>query len=178
MKMICENAGECNVVNCNHKKPHDESFFCKRPCRVLETAGSICIPYVEQSFSSAPDALASEQERKASHVEAIVGTKEEPKLLTDHAKYCRLSKQAGGLCGLSIKQYSCACLDSKTLDMGQATGTWEICAVPSKQQPVELPKDPLEELIQLTSNSLADLIFVNKSEEQVLREFAEKVRDL
>jgi len=107
-----------------------------------------------------------------------IGTKEEPKLLTDHARFCRLSKQPGGLCDrmyVSVGHYP-HCKD----DDGcyQSTKSWTHCAHLDAQQPVELPKDPLEELIRLTSNSLADLIFVNKTEEQVLREFAEKVMAL
>lgn len=103
-----------------------------------------------------------------------IGTKEPPKLLTDHAKYCRLSKQPGGLCGRKSALYACGRGD----DIYGIHDKFTQCMMPEEQEPVELPKDPLEELIRLTSNSLADLIFVNKTEEQVLRDFAEKVRAL
>lgn len=148
MEMICENAGKCAYTKCHNQKEHIKDPSCILPCNNPKgIIGSKCIPYVPASapFDGAVDLLAREQERKIKHVEAIVG-----KPLTDHVKFCRLSEQPGSLCvhagngGIALKTY-CNELHASFIDRH------ERCAIPSKQQPVELPKpDPLEELMEET----------------------------
>lgn len=144
--MICENAGECTSPNCLHKYAHNKDDCCNLGC-MSKKVGSKCIPYIEP----AKDAL------------------------TDHPKYCRLSNQAGSLCGLhdnDLCRVHIATSNDIHLD-------WTTCPRPEKQQPVEIPKDPLEELCRKqalkqfgeTDQTLGDL-------SEMFREFAEKVKAL
>jgi hypothetical protein len=143
--------------------------------------GSKCIPYVPASkpFDGAPDLLAKEQERKVAHVEAIIGTKEELRL-TDHAKYCRLSKQPGGLCVRARDGSFCVNPSAQYTDKMFIFDDFIVCPMPQKQQPVELPKDPLEELIKAYTKDVYECyeIYNIIEIERVFREFAEKVRAL
>lgn len=132
-----------------------------------------CCPIVSASapFDGGVDLLAREQERKVNQVEAIIDKPIAP--LTNHAKYCRLSKQAGGLCGRIISMGTeCRYDDSIVYSRAYIHSCDTQCARPEKQQPVELPKpDPLEELI----NATAKKSMITPS---YLREFAEKVKAL
>jgi len=105
-----------------------------------------------------------------------IGTKEPPKLLTDHAKYCRLSKQPGGLCCCTDSPNYCK---PTTNSLYLIFDSFEDCMFPSKQQPVELPKDPLKELIcgytEIVYDNYVDEAFTQSDVEKTLREFAEKV---
>lgn len=173
--MICENAGKCNLI-CDHKEAHELSNMkgCCDGCqKSIKCVGSKCITYVPaiKPFDGAADLLAREQERKMAHVEAIIG-----KPLTDHAKYCRLSKQAGGLCACRYFVDRCVTKVSDEHEMRVFIPTYySHCPYPEKQQQVELPKDPLEELIEkyLKANKTTYI-----QEQSLLREFAEKVRAL
>jgi len=100
------------------------------------------------------------------------------KPLTDHAKYCRLSKYPGGLCG--CRQFSDKCSTKISDEYAMAVyipNYYSHCPYPEKQQPVELPKDPLEELCRSFTWRLweeVDTITLDKVE-KMFREFAEKV---
>ena len=156
MLMICESAGKCNLA-CNHKKTHDSHSFigCSDGCtRSAPFQGSMCIPYVPAS---------------------------EP--LTDHAKYCRLSKQPGGLCGRFAKtNHDDWCTNDDINDVLQNVlrADWTQCPRPEKQESVELPKDSLEELCRKYSLRLLAAAPLNSLGKgcAMFREFAEKVRAL
>ena len=184
MLMICKLAKTCiEAKPCCHDKAHEQTGTCHYP--VL--CGGDCIPYVPESkpFDGAPDLLAKEQERKIAHVESTIDTKKEPIALTDHAKYCRLSKQPGGLCGC-MERYGtgkeavlrCKAKNITTI-INEIAEDWDNCPRLKEQFAVELPKDPLEELIEEFSLR-GDLCEASNRREAVnaLREFAEKVRAL
>ena len=158
--MICENAGKCSAI-CNEKTPHEECGGCKEPCSGNNgrgIRGSSCIPYIQ------PAKIGDEWNNRPSNPIAP---------LTDHAKYCRLSKQAGGLCGR--KSDSAVCIDTNGY-VDIMLSDWTQCPRPEKQQPVELPKpDPLEELINKYYSLLA---YKGANTIVALREFADKVRAL
>jgi hypothetical protein len=55
-----------------------------------------------------------------------------------------------------------------------------VCPISKQQQPVELPKDPLEELIQQEYARIfvVSMVGTHANNKQNLRQFAEKVRAL
>jgi hypothetical protein len=139
---------------CTESKPchHDKPHAETSSCRYPVSCGGECIPYVP---ASAP--------------------------LTDHAKYCRLSKQVGGLCQ-RIRAMGTECMydDSNRHSRAYIHSCDTQCARPEKQQPVELPKDPLEELIEQEYARVFIALTTDTHElsKRKLREFAEKVRAL
>lgn len=155
MKMICENAGKC-AIKCIGKEPHYTGFECVDGCKFSGgISGSKCIPYIEPA-------------------------KEPIERLTDHAKYCRLSKQAGGLCN-RMKNGRCITPNNERLSDCQVyvPSYYSQCPYPEKQQPVELLKDPLEELVKEFSGIVCD--YANGDTYDIIkhiRTFAEKVRAL
>ena len=92
--------------------------------------------------------------------------------LTKHEKYCRLSEAENKLCGkrsdIFLDRVVCTC------HRGWETKGMERCPVPTQQQAVETPKDPLEELIDTSCYGIQFASNLRQS----LREFAEKVRGL
>lgn len=158
-----------------------------------------CCP-ISQLFDGAQNTLAKEQDRRIAHVEAMIDTNgneqiplhsveqrtckitvlhPQSKQLTDHAKYCRLSKQTGGLCTLrNLVGTSINGCGYKFQYTESIKDDWTQCPRPEKQQPVELPKDPLEDLIKEYNKLLYDFSATYVIREKMLREFAEKVRVL
>lgn len=109
------------------------------------------------------------------HKKLNIGTKDSIAALTDHAKYCRLSKQPGGLCGRADRGFCGKGYDYN--DRYFVFNAFTHCMFPEQQQPVELPKDPLEDLIADTYLAI-DGINSKESTCDILRDFAERVRAL
>ena len=105
-----------------------------------------------------------------------------PAPLTDHAKYCRLSKQTGGLCGRRYGNANCTPPGDAHGNLSKVIPScYTQCPYPIHQLPVELPKpDPLEELVRVYTKEVYECyeIYNVVEIERVFREFAEKVRAL
>ena len=149
MLMICKFAKTCTETKPCH---HDKPHEETGTCHYPVSCGGECIPYVPAS---------------------------EPIALTGHAKYCRLSKQPGGLCGHAQREdFDFCCQRGAYHEV--ICDDWEVCPISKQQLPVELPKDPLEELVELEYAKVfcACMEDSHATNKQNLREFAEKVRAL
>ena len=76
-------------------------------------------------------------------IKEITGAQEPIAPLTDHPKYCRLSKQAGSLCARARDGSFCVNPCHEYNEKYFIYPDFTSCFIPEKQQPVELPKDPL-----------------------------------
>jgi len=100
--------------------------------------------------------------------------------LSKHEKYCRLSNTENKLCLRKSDDCHCNVSDRIYYLIHDA---YEACMFPSKQQPVEIPKDDsLEELLDVYTQEMYGRFIDEMGEEEdvkkLLRELVEKVRAL